>query len=191
MFLVLPQSCVTCETQPFVSVPHEEVNPVLGLLWFGSLVAPAVTCCGVLPCRGPGCLQRRVRFFCLSSLQVCWVPVLWLRPAVNLWSPAAGLCLVGDRWGWAEGTCWKLMSSGRDGEVPLGHLEAELPHQQCSHLAVVVWAAWKRATPRTWRPVCFLMSCKQTLELLPGGWEIVSLPSWSLCSTREWFSCWF
>lgn len=36
----------------------------------------------------------------------------------------------GGQVGWAEGTCWKLMSSGRDGGASLGHLKAELPHQQ-------------------------------------------------------------
>lgn len=169
------------------------------VLWLGSVAAPAVTCCSVLPCRGPVCLQRRVSFFCLSSLcksvgSQCFVwGQQWICEAQQ-WGcdQHCCCCCLEGQWGWAEGTCWKLMSRGRDGEGSLGHLEAELPHQQWSHLAVLVWAAWKRATPWTWRcPVCFLMSCKQTLELLPGGWEIVSLPSWSLCSTREWFSCCF
>lgn len=62
----------------------------------------------------------------------------FVKPSSRAVTGSTAATAWGDGWGWAEGTCWKLMSSGRDGHVSSDHWKAELPHQPCSCLAVVV-----------------------------------------------------
>lgn len=112
------------------------MNPILGFLWLGLVAAPA----DLLQCAAlqRPCLPAEESQVFLSELSasVLGLSALFeassefVKPSSGAVTGTAAVTAWGDRWGWAEGAFWKLMSSGRDGEVSSGHLKAELPHQQ-------------------------------------------------------------